>query len=895
MTQKLGNGFEFKKKACFVCGSVNHLIKDCNFYENKMVGKYVLNNEGKVTGQREVRPVWNNAQRVNHQNKLTHPHPRRNFVPSVVITNSGKVPVNTTKQSFSRAAISNSTARDVNTVASRQTVNGKVSIAKVNNVTTAGPKAVVSAAEGNGENVVKSSACWIWIPTRNGNPQYTLQDQAIFDYGCSRYMIGNKFYLSYYQDINGGFSSEDEVGDDARKKHEVLDPVKEGDINGQGEAADTNSTNRLNIVRSSVNTVSPTFTTMDPGQKRTQRNEFKSVFGQEKDAHGNSTYMIFTPVSAAGSFYDNIGRSITINAATLPNGDLPTDPLMPELEDTADLHDTSIFSGAYDDEDVGAEADLNNLETTMNRLVDLPKGKHAIGTKWVYRNKKDERGIVVRNKARLVAQGYTQEEGIEYDEVFAACDRIDAIKLILWVEKALYGLHQSIRAWYETLSTYLLENGFRRGFIDKTLFIKKSKGDILLVQVYVDDIIFGSTKKSLCIEFESLMHKKFQMSSMGELTFFLQLQVIQRNNGIFISQDKYVADILKKFYFSLINDWIIDVLTAFRPDIMFAVCACARFQVTHKVSHLYAVKRIFRYLKGQLKLGLWYLRDLPFDLEAFSDSDYAGASLNRKSTIGAEYVAIANCCGHVLWIQNQMLDYGFNFMNTKIYIDNESAICIVKNPVFHSKTKHIEIRHHFVRDSYKKKLIQLINVADLLTEAFDEVEIPQSNFPTQTPVADEVAFTGVNVVHGGAATTKLEQTIQTSQDRRRAKIMVSDDEEDEEDPSKQGRKVTTADAELNTASTFVSTASSQRHTDTTAETLMEIRKSAAKIKGKAIMLESEQPKKIKKRIKIQMSLDEELAQTLHEEAQARFNAELEAEFDAEVAQKLQEELDAVER
>ncbi|GJY81872.1 hypothetical protein Tco_0494623 [Tanacetum coccineum] len=161
-------------------------------------------------------------------------------------------------------------------------------------------------------------------------------------------------------------SSEDEVGDDARKKHEVLDPVKEGDINGQGEAADTNSTNRLNIVRSSVNTVSPTFTTMDPGQKRTQRNEFKSVFGQEKDAHGNSTYMIFTPVSAAGSFYDNIGRSITINAATLLNGDLPTDPLMPELEDTADLHDTGIFSGAYNDEDVGAEADLNNLETTMN-------------------------------------------------------------------------------------------------------------------------------------------------------------------------------------------------------------------------------------------------------------------------------------------------------------------------------------------------------------------------------------------------------------------------------------------------------------------------------------------------------------------------------------------------
>ncbi|GKD04396.1 hypothetical protein Tco_1179370, partial [Tanacetum coccineum] len=119
--------------------------------------------------------------------------------------------------------------------------------------------------------------------------------------------------------------------------------------------------------------------------------------------------------------------------------------------------------------------------------------------------------------------------------------------------------------------------------------------------------------------------------------------------------------------------------------------------------------------------------DSPFDLESFSDSDYARASLDRKSTTG-EYVDAANCYGHVLWIQNQMLDYGFNFMNTKIHIDNESTICIVKNPVFHAKTKHIEIRHHFIRDSYKKRLIQVIkihtdhNVADLLTKAFDVSE-----------------------------------------------------------------------------------------------------------------------------------------------------------------------------
>ncbi|GJZ29094.1 uncharacterized mitochondrial protein-like protein [Tanacetum coccineum] len=231
------------------------------------------------------------------------------------------------------------------------------------------------------------------------------------------------------------------------------------------------------------------------------------------------------------------------------------------------------------------------------------------------------------------------------------------------VEKALYGLHEAPRAWYETLSTYLLDNGFQRGKIDKTLFIKRHKGDILLVQVYVDDIIFGSTKKELCLAFEKLMHEKFQMSSIGELTFFLGLQVKQKKDGIFISQDKYVEEILKKFRFTevktastpmetqkpLLKDEDgeeVDVhmyrsmigsliyLTSLRPDIMFAVCACARYQVNPKVSHLHAVKRIFRYLKGQPKLGLWYPKDSPFDLVAYTDSDYAGASLDRKSTTG---------------------------------------------------------------------------------------------------------------------------------------------------------------------------------------------------------------------------------------------------------------------
>ncbi|GKB85383.1 putative ribonuclease H-like domain-containing protein [Tanacetum coccineum] len=497
---------------------------------------------------------------------------------------------------------------------------------------------------------------------------------------------------------------------------------------------------------------------------------------QEKEDNVNRT----NNVNAAGTNEVNaIGGKISIK--------LLFDPNMPALEDY------SIFDFSRNDEDDGSEADMNNLDTTiqvspnpttrihkdhpldqvignlqsatqirkmLKNLEEHGKNpKRAIGTKWVFRNKKDERGIVIRNKARLVAQGYTQEKEIDYDEVFAPVARIEAIRLFLAyasfkdfvvyqmdvksaflygkieeevyvcqppgfedpdfpdrvykVEKALYGLHQAPRAWYETLSTYLLDNGFQRGKIDKTLFIKRHKGDILLVQVYVDDIIFGSTKKELCIAFEKLMHEKFQMSSMGELTFFLGLQVQQKKDGIFISQDKYVDEILKKFRFTevktastpmetqkpLLKDKDgeeVDVhmyrsmigslmyLTSSRPDIMFTVCACARYQVNPKVSHLYAVKRIFRYLKGQPKLGLWYPKDSPFDLVAYTNSNYAGVSLDRKSTtrgcqflgyrliswqckkqtvianytIEAEYLAASSCYGQVLWIQNQLLDAG---------------------------------------------------------------------------------------------------------------------------------------------------------------------------------------------------------------------------------------------
>ncbi|GJT96901.1 putative ribonuclease H-like domain-containing protein [Tanacetum coccineum] len=501
---------------------------------------------------------------------------------------------------------------------------------------------------------------------------------------------------------------------------------------------------------------------------------------EKKDDEGGIDDQEMTKNSAQD--INTAGPSINTASINFNTGSLNINTVSPTVP-TAPLESTYVdFFGDESELDLSNIATTYPVPTTPNTrihkdhsldhmivwtLVDLPYGKRVIGTKWVYINKKDERGIVIRNKVRLVAQGYTQEKGIDYDEmdVKSAFHYSKIEKEVYFgqalgfedpefpdkvykVEKALYGLHQAPRAWYETLSTYLLDNGFKRGQIDKNLFIKRIKSDILLVQVYVDDIIFGSTKKELCNDFENQnkyveeILKKFGFSTVKTASTPMETSKP-------LLKDAKAEDVDVHLYRSMIGSLM--YLTASRPDIMFVVCACARFQVTPKVSHLHAVKRIFRYLKGQPKLGLWYPKDSPFNLEAYTDSDYAGASLDRKSTTGgcqflgrrliswqckkqtivansttkAEYVAAASCYGQVLWIQNQMLDYGYNFMNTKIFIDNESTICIVKNPVFHSKTKHIEIRHHFIRDSNEKKLIQMIkihtghNVADLLTKAFD--------------------------------------------------------------------------------------------------------------------------------------------------------------------------------
>ncbi|GKB78395.1 putative ribonuclease H-like domain-containing protein, partial [Tanacetum coccineum] len=457
-------------------------------------------------------------------------------------------------------------------------------------------------------------------------------------------------------------------------------------------------------------------------------------------------------------------------------------------------------------------------------LVPSPDGIKPFTLKWLFKNKHDKGNTVIRNKTRLVVRGYRQEEGIEFEESFALVPRIEAIRIFLTyaphkgftvyqmdvktaflhgslkedvyvcqpedfidadhpshvykLKKALYGLKQAPRAWYDELSTFLLQNGFSKGIIDPTLFTRHFDDDILVVQVYVDDIICGLTNPRYATLFSDLMKSRFKMSMMGEMTFFLGLQVNQSPSGIFINQSNYVIKILKKYglntcdtvgtpmdikdkldldqigtpvdatkYHSMMGALMYLMLS--KLDIVHATCVCARYQAQPTEKHLKEVKRIFRYLQGTVNAGLWYTKDFGFELTGFSNVDYAGCKDTFKSTSGgaqflgeklmswslkkqdctslstakSEYVSLSACCAQVLWMRTQLTDYGFHFNKIPIYCDSKLAIAISCNPVQHSRTKHITVRYHFIKEHVEKGTIELYFVntnyqlADIFTKA----------------------------------------------------------------------------------------------------------------------------------------------------------------------------------
>jgi len=472
------------------------------------------------------------------------------------------------------------------------------------------------------------------------------------------------------------------------------------------------------------------------------------------------------------------------------------------------------------------DSEMQSIEKNHTwELTDLPVGARTIGVKWIYKTKLNEMGEVDKYKARLVVKGYSQQHGIDFSEVFAPVARMDTVRLIValaackgWdifqldvksaflygelneevyvdqpkgyvkrgrehmvykLHKALYGLKQAPRAWFSRIEAHFLQNGFQKCPSEQTLFIKKGvEKNFLIVSIYVDDLIYTGNDVSMMTNFKKCMTHAFDMTDLGKMRFFLGIEVLQKPEGIFLCQQKYANDVLKRFAMfeskpvkspivsgskvnKDVNGMLVDdinfkqivgslmYLTATRPDIMFSVSLISRYLSRPTELHLQAAKRILRYLKGTTSYGIFYKKGEEANLLAFTDSDYAGDEDDSKSTSGyvflfssgavswmskkqpivtlssteAEFVAAAGCACQAIWMK-RVLRFLTNSQNsTRIMCDNSSTIKLSKNPVMHGRSKHIRVRFHFLRDLVKDKEVEMVycesqeQVADLMTKA----------------------------------------------------------------------------------------------------------------------------------------------------------------------------------
>ncbi|GJY84035.1 retrovirus-related pol polyprotein from transposon TNT 1-94 [Tanacetum coccineum] len=403
----------------------------------------------------------------------------------------------------------------------------------------------------------------------------------------------------------------------------------------------------------------------------------------------------------------------------------------------------------------------------------------VITLKWIYKVKLDELGGILKNKARLVARGYRQEDGIYFEESFAPVTRLEAIRIFLAfaaymnmvvyqmdvktaflngnlreevyvsqpdgfvdpdnpnhvykLKKALYGLKQAPRTWYDMLSSFLISQDFSKGSVDPTLFICREDKELLLVQIYVDDIIFVASTPELYDLFAKIMCSKFKMSMMGKISFFFGLQISQNHRGIFINQSKYSLESLKKYSFDscdpvdtpMVEKSKLDedkegkavdpshyrgmigtllYLTASRPNLQFAICMCARYQARPTEKNLHAVKRIFQYLKGTVNRGLWYPKDSLIALTAFAYADHDGCQDTRRSTSGS-----------MQFLGDRLVSWSSKRKKSDAISSTEAE--------YIAMSKHIDIRFHFIKEHVENEVIEIYFVnteyqlADIFTKA----------------------------------------------------------------------------------------------------------------------------------------------------------------------------------
>nr|GEU35180.1 hypothetical protein [Tanacetum cinerariifolium] len=367
--------------------------------------------------------------------------------------------------------------------------------------------------------------------------------------------------------------------------------------------------------------------------------------------------------------------------------------------------------------------------TTVNQDAPSPNKVMVITLKWIYKLKLDELGGILKNKARLVAHGYRQEEGIDFEESFAPVARLDEevyvsqpdgfvdpdnLNHVYKLKKALYGLKQAPRAWYDMLSSFLISQDFSKGSVDLTCSSVETKTTYFCLR----GIFINQSKYAL----ESL--KKYNFKSCDPV----DTSMVEKSK---LDEDKEGKAIDPSHYRGMIGTLL--YLTASRPDLQFAICMCARYQARPTKKNLHAVKRIFRYLRGTINQGLRYPKDSSIVLTAFADVDHAGCQDTHCSTSGslqflgdrliswsskkqksvaisstkAKYIALSGCCAQILWMRSQLTDYGLGFNKILMYCDNKSAIALCRNNVQHSRSKHIDIRFHFIKEHVENGVIEL--------------------------------------------------------------------------------------------------------------------------------------------------------------------------------------------
>lgn len=525
------------------------------------------------------------------------------------------------------------------------------------------------------------------------------------------------------------------------------------------------------------------------------------------------------------------GASTSSNRDIYPESESPVRKVR-SLRDIYDSCDVAFFTyepqtyEQAENQEVWHEAmneEIISIEKNKTwELIDLPKGKNVIGVKWIYKTKFKEDGSIHKHKARLVAKGYSQQPGVDFTETFAPVARMETIRIVLAVaaqlelpiyqldvksaflngdlkeevyveqpagyviegkeekvyrlRKALYGLKQAPRAWNSKIDHYFRSQGFEQSRNEPSLYVKKGAQDFLIVCLYVDDLIYVGTNPYMVKEFKEAMMKEYEMTDLGLMKYFLGIQVRQSKGEIFMSQEKYLDEVLRNFqmsncksistplatneklqlddgaakvdakiYRSLVGSLI--YLTNTRPDIVYSVSLISRFMHEPSKLHYAAAKRILRYLQGTRKLGIKYVKEKENKLVGYTDSDWAGSLDDRKSTSGyifclgskiiswvskkqktvslssaeAEYIAATDAACEAVWLRRILSDVEQKQeAPTTIFCDNNSTIAMTKNPVFHARTKHIELRHHFIRDLVSDKKIQLkfINTNEQLADGF---------------------------------------------------------------------------------------------------------------------------------------------------------------------------------